>query len=114
MADDAVYVNCAEGIKRMMNNPKLYLRLLTKFKNDTKLDALETAFSRGDAEKTKTEVHTLKGLAGNLSLMELSIQCLELENRIKSGNMDQGQMETVRTVFDMTLQTIDKVIAENE
>jgi len=114
MADDAVYVNCTEGIKRMMNNPKLYVRLLTKFRNDTKLDALEAAFSQGDVEKTKAEVHTLKGLASNLSLMELSSQCLELENRVKNGNMEQGQMETVRAVFDTTLLTIDKVIAENE
>ncbi|MCL2600394.1 MAG: Hpt domain-containing protein [Treponema sp.] len=113
MADDAVYVNCAEGIKRMMNNPKLYMRLLAKFKLDTKLDALEAAFGSGDVDKIHIEVHTLKGLAGNLSLQELSRQCIELEDEVKAGKQDQSRMDAVKAAFAATMREIDKVIAEN-
>jgi len=113
MADEAVYVNFSEGLKRMMNNPKLYLKLLAKFKEGTKLDTLEDAFSAGDLEKTLGEVHTLKGIAANLSLSELAARCLELETRGKEGVLDTGLMETVKTVFDTTLLEIDKVIAGN-
>ena len=113
MEENAAYVNSAEGIKRMMNNPKLYFRLLTKFVNDTKLDTLEKAFADGDAAKIQGEVHTLKGLAGNLSLPLLYDRCLEMETRIKSGTIDGGQMEAVGAVFAATLQAIEKVVAEN-
>lgn len=113
MAEDAVYVNCAEGIKRMMNNSKLYVRLLAKFRDGTTPDSLEAAFVEGDAKKAQTEVHTLKGLAANLSLAALAEKCLETEGQIKSGLMDQSMAEGIKTVFAATLREIDKVIAQN-
>ena len=113
MADNVVYVDFDGGIKRVMNNAKLYVKLLTKFKNDTKLDDLETAIAEGDLEKAKAAAHTLKGVAANLSLAELFKQCLELETQVKAGTVDPNQMETVKAVFTATLQEVDKVVAEH-
>ena len=113
MADEVVYVDINEGTKRVMNNIKLYVRLITKFKNDTNLNNLETAFAEDDMEKAQIATHTIKGLAANLSFSELFKQCLELETRVKAGVMDKVQLETVKTVFSATLQEIDKVVAEN-
>jgi len=113
MADGTVYLNFAEGVKRIMNNTKLYVKLLGKFKNDTKLDDLEAAVVSGDMEKSQAAAHTIKGLAANLSMTELFNQCLELENQIKSGSPKTEQLETVKNVFDATLREIDKVLAEN-
>jgi len=113
MTNNVVYVNFADGLKRMMNNPKLYVKLLTKFRDGTKLDALEDAFAKGDKEKLLGEAHTLKGIAANLSLAELSAKCFELEAKAKEGVLDPERVETLKTVFDATLQEIDRVIAEN-
>jgi len=113
MADNAVYLDYADGIKRVMNNAKLYVKLLTKFRNDTKLDDLETALAAGDMEKAQAAAHTIKGVAANLSLAELFKQTLELESQIKAQSVDPNQMETVKTVFAATLQEVDRVIAEN-
>ena len=113
MGDNVVYVDFTEGIKRVMNNAKLYIKLLTKFKNDTKLDDLETAIVEGDLEKAQGAAHTIKGIAANLSLTELFKQCLEIETQIKAKAVDPGQMETIKAVFAATLQEIDKVITEN-
>ena len=113
MESNVVYVNFADGLKRMMNNPKLYIKLLTKFRDGTKVDALESAFAEGDMEKTLGEAHTLKGIAANLSLSELAEQCLKLETQAKGGTLDPSQMETLKTVFDVTLQEINKVIEGN-
>jgi len=110
---DAVYVDCAEGIKRMMNNAKLYVKLLAKFRDGTKIDGLEAAFAEGDLEKFQGEVHTLKGLAGNLSLLELSKQCLDVEIQAKSGAVDPDQMAAIKAAFAATLLEIEKVINEN-
>jgi HPt (histidine-containing phosphotransfer) domain-containing protein len=113
MADNVVYLDYADGIKRVMNNAKLYVRLLTKFRNDTKLDDLEAALAAGDMEKAQGAAHTIKGVAANLSLAELFKQTLELETQIKAKAVEPNQMETVKTVFAETLQEVDKVIAEN-
>ena len=113
MADNVVYLDYADGIKRVMNNAKLYVKLLTKFKNDTKLDDLEAALAAGDLEKAQGAAHTIKGVAANLSLSELFKQSLELETQIKANAVDPGQMEIIKAAFAATLQEVDKVIAEN-
>ena len=113
MADNVVYIDFAEGVKRVMNNSKLYVKLLTKFKNDTKLDDLEAAIAAGDLEKAQGSAHTVKGVAANLSLTELFKQTLELETQIKNKTVNPTQLETVKTVFAVTLQEVEKVIAAN-
>jgi len=113
MADGTVYIDFSDGVKRVMNNTKLYVRLLTKFKNDTKLDDLEAAVTAGELEKARNAAHTIKGLAANLSLVELYNQSLALETQIKAGSADPAQLNTVKTAFANTLQEIEKVISEN-
>ena len=113
MAENVVYLNYTEGVKRVMNNTKLYVKLLTKFKDGTNLDNLAAALAAGDMEKAQAEAHTIKGVAANLSLSELFNQSLELENQIKAGTVNPDQMETVTTVFNTTLLEVEKVIAEN-
>ena len=113
MADDVVYVDFADGIKRVMNNAKLYVKLLTKFRDGTKIDELEAAVAAGDLGKAQAEAHTIKGVASNLSLSELAKQSLELETQIKAGAVEPQQMETIKAVFAATLEEVSKVIAEN-
>jgi len=113
MADNVVYIDFEDGVKRVMNNVKLYVKLLSKFKTDTKLDALEMAIAAGDMEKARNAAHTLKGLSANLSFTELNKQSLALETQIKAGAADPAQLNVVKTAFAKTLQEIDRVITEN-
>jgi len=113
MADSMVYIDMADGVKRVMNNVKLYVKLLTKFRDDSKADDIEAALAAGDMEKARSAVHTLKGVAANLSLVELFKQSLELETQIKAGTVNPAQIETVKTVYTATIQEVNKVIAEN-
>jgi len=113
MADNAVYVDVADGAKRVMNNTKLYIKLLTKFRDGTNLDDLAAALTEGDLKKAQDAAHTIKGVSANLSLPELFKQCLELENQIKAGDVKPAQVETVTTVFNATIQEINRVVSEN-
>ena len=113
MADAVVYVDFNEGIKRVMNNAKLYVKLLTKFKTDANMEELSATLAAGDLEKAQVLAHTIKGIAANLSLTELFKQVLELETQIKARSVDSNQAETVKTVFAATIQEVDKVIAQN-
>jgi len=112
MADEVVYIDFADGLKRVVNNKKLYVKLLAKFK-DNKLDDLEAAVAANDMEKARNAAHTIKGVAANLSLTELYKQSLALETQIKGGAADPAQLDTVKTAYAKTLQEIDKVISEN-
>jgi len=110
---DVVYVDFADGVKRVMNNAKLYTKLLTKFRNDTKLDELEAALTAGEMEKAQAQAHTIKGVAANLSLTGLFQQSLEIETQIKAGAVEPDQMDKMKAVFEATITEVDKVIAEN-
>jgi len=113
MADNVILIDFEDGIKRVMNNKKLFIKLLTKFKDGTNLDDLTASLAAGDMEKAQADAHTIKGLAANLSLSELFKQCLELETQIKAKAPAPGQLDMVKNAFAQTLQEIDKVIAEN-
>jgi len=112
MADDIIYINVEEGSKRVMNNTKLYAKLLVKFKEDQSLNQMDAALTEGDSEKARTAAHTLKGLAANLSLTELYKQVAELEGQIKAGSVNSDQLPLVKNVYERTIIESEKVITQ--
>jgi HPt (histidine-containing phosphotransfer) domain-containing protein len=111
MADEIIYIHTEEGMKRVMNNGKLYARLLGKFKDDPNLAELSAHLSAGDLEKAKVSAHTLKGLAANLSLTELFERTRDLESQIKEGVVPEGALDALKAVYDETIKKADEVIA---
>ena len=108
---DVVYINEEDGKKRVMNNGKLYAKLLNKFKTDTNLNDL-IAFSEGqDWEKAQIAAHTIKGVAANLSLTELFNQSLAVETQLKEKLVKSESLESLRSCFEETLIAVDEVIA---
>jgi len=110
---DVIFVNEEEGKKRVMNNGKLYAKLLTKFKTDTNLNDLVDFVEAQNWEKAQVIIHTIKGIAANLSLTELFNQAIDVETQIKGKSMKQGAMEGLKTCFAETLVQVEKVIARN-
>jgi len=109
---DVVYVDVEDGSKRVMNNTKLFIKLLGKFKDDKSINDIESLLAAGDLEKAQIAAHTIKGLTANLSLMELNKQCVELEAQIKAGNIPNEQLAVVKDVYAKTLVEVDKVISQ--
>jgi HPt (histidine-containing phosphotransfer) domain-containing protein len=109
---DVVYVNQQEGLGRVLNNVKLYVKLLNKFKTDTRIDELPQSIQEGDYEKAQAQAHTIKGIAANLSLTELFKQSLELETQIKARAVNPETLESFKLCFSETLAAVDKVITQ--
>lgn len=114
-----IYIDMEDGLKRVMNNKKLYVRLLSKFKASTDLQALTAAVAVGDYEKAEIEAHTIKGIAGNLSLTELFMQSQELDTKLKTKLAKPAELvitpetiEPLLTCFKNTLISIDKVLVD--
>jgi HPt (histidine-containing phosphotransfer) domain-containing protein len=110
---DVVYINEEEGKRRVMDNGKLYAKLLTKFKTDTNLNALLSSTEAQDWEKAQGAAHTIKGIAANLSLTELFNQSLDLETQIKEKSVKPESLENIKTCFAETLVQVEKVIMNN-
>jgi HPt (histidine-containing phosphotransfer) domain-containing protein len=107
-----IYVNQEEGLKRIMNNAKLYVRLLNKFKVDINVGDLITTVEAGDYEKAQVLAHTVKGTAANLSLTELFKQSFDLETQIKNKEVKPGSLQAIKVCFDQTIAAIDAVIKQ--
>ena len=110
---EVVYIDEEDGKKRVMNNGKLYAKLLTKFKADTNLADLIVFAEEQDWEKAQVAAHTLKGIAANLSLTELFKQSLDVESQIKAKSLAGPSLENLKTCFKETMIIVDEVIAKN-
>lgn len=106
-----VYVNQEEGLKRVMSNKKLYVKLLTKFKNETNLTDLFHFIEEKDYEKAETCAHTLKGLSGNLSLTALYEKATALDAQLKNQVVDADAVADITVCFNETQKAIDEVLA---
>jgi HPt (histidine-containing phosphotransfer) domain-containing protein len=113
MVEGIVYVDVAEGQKRVMNNVTLYHKLLAKFKAENNLDELVAALNTGNYEGAQTAAHTIKGIAANLSLSELYKQSLAVEIQIKGRSVASGAIDTLSGCFAATLEAIDKVLDQD-
>ena len=110
---EVVFVNEEEGKKRVMNNGKLYAKLLTKFKTDTNLNDFVDFVEAQNWEKAQVVIHTVKGIAANLSLTELFNQSIDVEAQIKGKSLKQESVENLKACFDETLIHVEEVIAKN-
>jgi len=95
-------------LERLGGNEELFLRLLTKFREtygDTRprLEALLTGSKYEDAHCL---VHSVKGVAANLGIMQLYRYAIELETRMKAGSFDSLAAEKAQF-----LDELDSVIA---
>ena len=110
---DIVYVDQEDGKQRVMNNAKLYAKLLGKFKNETDLDAIFTALDAGNYEEAQGLAHTVKGVTANLSIKDLNEKIVALEAQIKAKSVDPQVIEAVKASFTATIPELEKAIAEN-
>ena len=83
--------NIDEGIERCMNNVGLYEKLLKKVpQNMEKLEVL-SYFESGDYETALMNAHTIKGVAGNLSLTPLFSAYSDIVNLLRADMPDEAK-----------------------
>ncbi len=83
--------NIDEGLERCMNNVGLYEKLLKKVpQNMEKLEVLPY-FESGDYETALMNAHTIKGVAGNLSLTPLFSAYSDIVNLLRADKPDEAK-----------------------
>ncbi len=73
------------GVISRLNNEKLVQKILILFLSDNSFDTLETALAKSDWETAFRAVHTLKGVALNLSLTPLIAPACSLTEILRDG-----------------------------
>lgn len=83
-------IDIAEGVAKIGGKEKLYRSLLTQFvfEYETAVTELGKHLESGNIEDARVLAHTIKGVSGNLSMMELHKASETLERAIKEQGKD--------------------------
>jgi len=78
------HMDVADGVKRVMNNMTLYMKLLGKFKGREMADTILNAIKLMNFDDIATATHALRGTAANLSFPNVYRITSEIEEIAKS------------------------------
>ncbi|SFT82712.1 HPt (histidine-containing phosphotransfer) domain-containing protein [Selenomonas sp. GACV-9] len=112
---EQVGVDYDKGLERFMGNVALYHKFLVKFLADGSYKAFVNELATEDLGAAEKSVHTLKGTAGNLSLMRLFAAADETVQAIRTGkSLDEIRKlaEQVGECYDEACQAIRLSIGE--
>lgn len=98
-------VNVEEGMKRLMNNEALYVKMLGKFLDAVKNTNVMACFESGDLEAAVSKAHNLKGVTGNLSITPLYKGYTDVVALLRAGKPDEA-----RAALEELLPTQEKIV----
>ena len=81
---DNSVINIEEGLKRVMNNKKLYHRLLGKFSGKKLADEIVLAIEKEDYIEISKGTHALRGVSANLAMPSLTNVAERIEAMAKA------------------------------
>lgn len=100
-----------DGMRRLMNNEKLYHKLLNNFLNGNTVSDLFESLEAGDAEKLRLSAHSLKGVSANLGLPALNAISAQIEALAKEGQPAGHLEQALRETSDVTAAAISELLA---
>ncbi|NCC08368.1 MAG: Hpt domain-containing protein [Clostridia bacterium] len=106
-------VDVNDGIRRLGGNREVYERLLFMFPDDPSYNRMLLAIENGDAEESFAAAHAQKGVAGNLSLVDLHSAILPLVEIFRAGTMENHEqyLPEVKRCYEAAAK---EILAERE
>lgn len=95
-------INVEEGLGRVRNNASLYKRMLSMFIDSKEVGQLEEFLDQNNYEEASRASHSIKGIAGNLSLPDLFSISDILTEELRKGIKDD---ETIAKYHSILIQT---------
>lgn len=84
---EAAGIDVDDALGRFLQNEALMMKFLGRFPADTSFSRLQEAMERGDAAQAFEAAHTLKGVAGNLSLKRLYEALTPMVEELRAGDL---------------------------
>ena len=103
-------INKEITLTRFAGMEKVLEKFLIKFSKDESIKKLEQAMNEGKTEDFERAAHTLKGLAANLGLDELSSEAAKCVQYLRQNNfeMAKNQYSLIYSEYERIIQTIKK------
>jgi HPt (histidine-containing phosphotransfer) domain-containing protein len=108
------FIDVKTGLARIRNNKKLYTTMIKSFKKNDFFDEINQAIQNSDVEKAQYAAHTLKGVAGNLSLTKIYEIIVPIETGMKHGDLPSDGLEELKSAVQTTHERIDQLLAALE
>ena len=83
-------IDVDDALSRVMGNEQLLERLLRMFASNTGVAAIDAAIAAHDVEAAEAASHTLKGTAGNLSIMPVYELATRQCDLFRAGAWDEA------------------------
>ena len=105
-------IDVEDALERFMGNETLMVKFLLRFPGDENFPRLKKALAEGDAGAAFTAAHTLKGVAGNLSMEELFRQVSPLVEDLRSENLTAaaGRMPALEKTYARVLEALGHLV----
>ena len=100
-------IDYADGLARFLNDEGLYHKFLHQFLNDPTYAQLEKGMAAGNVETAFQAAHTLKGVAGNLSLATLYSLLVPFTDALRGA----GNMPLAKSLFPGVQKAYRDIIA---
>ena len=105
----AAGVEYDKGLERFMGNTDLYYQFLKKFLYDGSYEEFDIGIMVGDLQMAEKSVHTLKGTAGNLSLVRLYNTADVMVKALRAGAGDEEIKAKAKDVSQAYRTTCDAI-----
>jgi HPt (histidine-containing phosphotransfer) domain-containing protein len=101
-------IDTKSGIARFSGNQTLYEKFLKRFLDDKNFEKLQAALETDNIEEAYTAAHTIKGVAGNLSIDSVYNASMPLNEVLKSGDLQTAKILFVdfRKLYDLAIEGI--------
>lgn len=90
---EAAGIDVDDALGRFLQNEALMMKFLGRFPADTSFSRLQEAMAHGDTAQAFEAAHTLKGVAGNLSLKGLFEAVCPLVESLRAGELAAAQAQ---------------------
>ena len=105
------HIDLADGIKRVVNNKKLYFRLVGKFDCKKMVQEVVDNVKAQDHVKASHATHALRGTAANLGFVNIGNIASEIEGLCKKEEDASHLLDSLIKAGDILIEKNAEVVA---
>ncbi len=101
------------AMERFMNNDNMFKKFQLKFPNDPNVGLLKEGLATDDCDKAFRAAHTLKGVCGNLSYVNLAKISSEVTECLRAKDMESAKqkMPELEAEYNRIIEVINKYLS---
>lgn len=109
---DNDYINVSEALERLRGNRTILKKMLGLLPQNLPVEQLQSELEKGDIEALTHTVHSVKGVAANLSLNLAHRQAAEAEGLLRQGRLPKSELDALVQTLQDTMHCARQVAVE--